>query len=232
MINYHLLLVTTKLLGYMKHLSFQTFSFSSAMFIQSSNLCFSCKQVGIDTLLGKTVLLLVSDLDILTPQLQILSHIYQESRSRMEFQYEIVWLPVLDKSIAWDEGHEHRFQELQSMMPWYTLHHPSMVEPAVAKYIKELWHFTTKPILVALDPQGRVVSKNAFYMVWIWGNLAYPFSGVKESALWGAEQWRVDLVVNGLDKSILTWVCSNSLHCIFFARFYLFILDDTLIEIT
>lgn len=163
-------------------------------------------RVGVEALKENTVLLLVSDLDISHDELRILGHIYQQSKTRAEFQYEIVWLPVVDKMIQPNEEHGLKFEQLQSTMPWYTLHHPSLLERAVAKYIKEVWHFSKKPILLALDPQGQVVSPNALHMVWIWGNLAYPFSSRKELALWEHEKWRLELVVNGIDQSILTWV--------------------------
>ncbi|KAI3464169.1 hypothetical protein Pfo_020896 [Paulownia fortunei] len=172
-------------------------------------------KVGIEALKEKTVLLLLSDLDISHDELRILGHIYQESRSRLEFQYEIVWLPVVEKTMTWNEEHEHKFEQLQSMMPWYTLHHPSLLEPAVARYIEEVWHYAKKPIIVALDPQSKVASPNAVHMVRIWGNLAYPFTHTKESALWEQEKWRLELVVNGIDRSILTWIKEDKVICLF-----------------
>lgn len=164
------------------------------------------KQVTIEVLRRKNVLLLISDLDLSHEQLLILTHIYQESRLRPEFQYDIMWIPILDRSIPWNEGNQHRFHELQSMMPWYSVHDPSMLEPAVIKFIKEVWHFAKKQILVVLDPQGKVACPNALHMVWIWGNLAYPFTSAKEDALWKEENWRLELLVDGIDPAILEWV--------------------------
>lgn len=151
-------------------------------------------------------MLLISDLDISHDELLVLAKFYQDSKQRLEFQYEIVWLPVLEKTIPQNEEHENKFEQLQSTMPWYTLHHPSLLQPAVARYIKEVWHYAKKPILVALDPQGKLVSPNAIHMVWIWGNSAYPFTEKQESAKWDHENWKLQLVVNGIDKTILTWV--------------------------
>ncbi|KAK4489004.1 hypothetical protein RD792_004796 [Penstemon davidsonii] len=172
-------------------------------------------RVGVESFVGKTVLLLISDLEILHDQLLILGHIYQESRSRMEFQYEIVWLPILERLNTWNEGDEHKFMELQSMMPWYTLHHPSLLEPAAVSYIKEKWHYTKKPILVSLDPHGKIGSPNASHMVWIWGNLAYPFTSAKELTKWETEKWRLELVVDGIDRSILTWIKEEKVICLY-----------------
>lgn len=164
------------------------------------------EQVGIEALRGKTVLLLISDAEISSDELIILGQIYQDSRKRQEFQYEIVWLPLLEKSTSKDEQNVNKFEHVLSRMPWYALHDPNLLEPAVARYIKEVWHFSRKPMLVALDPHGQMVSPNAIHMVWIWGNMAYPFTQKRESDLWNHHEWRVKLVVNGIDPTILKWV--------------------------
>ena len=85
------------------------------------------------------------------------------------------------------------------MMPWYTMYDPWIIETAVIKYIKEVWHFAKKSILVVLDPQGKVASRNALHMVWIWGSHAFPFTSEKEDALWKLENWKLDLLVYGID---------------------------------
>ncbi|CAA0836153.1 Protein SIEVE ELEMENT OCCLUSION B [Striga hermonthica] len=171
-------------------------------------------KVGVEALIGKTVLLLISDLEIISHyELLILSHIYQESRTRAQFQYEIVWLPITTSIL--DEEHQKKFEQLQSMMPWYTLNHPRFLQRAVIRYINEIWHYSKTPMMVTLDPQGKVSSPNAVHMVRIWGNLAYPFSAQKELALWRNETWRLELIVNGIDKSILTWVKEDKVICLF-----------------
>lgn len=153
-------------------------------------------------------MLLISDTEISHDELLILGQIYNDSRKRAEFQYEIVWLPLLDKVVQQDLQQKHRFDQVQTRMPWYTLHDPALLEPAVARYIKEVWHYTKKPIIVALDPQGKLVSPNAIHMVWIWGNMAYPFTHKREMDLWNHEEWRVKLVVDGIDRDILNWASS------------------------
>ncbi|KAI3831158.1 hypothetical protein MKX03_016079 [Papaver bracteatum] len=62
------------------------------------------------------------------------------------------------------------------------------------KYIKEVWSFQKKPILVVLDPQGRVFILNALHMMWIWGSLAFPFTSMREEALWKEESWRLEVL--------------------------------------
>jgi hypothetical protein len=71
-----------------------------------------------------------------------------------------------------------------------------------------VWHFRNKPILVVLDPQGKVVSPNALHMMWIWGSNAFPFTSLREESLWREETWRLELLVDGIDPVILNWVSS------------------------
>lgn len=167
------------------------------------------EQVGIEALKGKTVLLLISDAEISDDELLILGQIYRDSKKRQDyFQYEIVWLPVLlaEATSSKDEHNVNKFEHEMSRMPWYVVHDPSLLEPAVRRYVKEVWHFSRKPMLVALDPQGQMVSPNAIHMVWIWGNMAYPFTQKREMDLWNHQEWGVKLVVNGIDQTVLDWV--------------------------
>lgn len=172
-------------------------------------------KVHVDVLKRKTVLLLISDLDISHEELMILDLIYRQSRGKPEFPYEIVWLPIADKTAPWTEAHEQRFEQLQSAMPWYTLQHPKLLEPAVIRYIKEVWHFAKKMILVVLDPQGKVACPNALHMMLIWGNFAFPFTAMKEDALWRDETWRLELLVDNIDPNILDWMAQGKHVCLY-----------------
>ncbi|XP_051133191.1 protein SIEVE ELEMENT OCCLUSION B-like [Andrographis paniculata] len=162
-------------------------------------------KVGVEALRGKTVLLLISDLEISHDEIRLLDGMYLESRARPELNYDIVWLPLVENATSMTEELEHRFDELRSMMSWNMLQHPSMIEPAVARYIKEAWRYSKKLIVVTLDPQGRVANPNAVHMVRIWGNSAYPFSDSKESSLWDAETWSFGLVIDSIDGVIMSW---------------------------
>ncbi|KAJ4973402.1 hypothetical protein NE237_006576 [Protea cynaroides] len=176
------------------------------------------KRVGVEVLRRKNVLLLISDLDISQEELSILEQMYRESRdqpARTESQYEVVWLPVVDRSVPWTEAKQRDFDQLQSNMSWYSVHHPSLIDPAVIRYIKEVWHFNKKPILVVLDPQGRVVSPNALHMMWIWGSLAFPFTSMREETLWKEETWRLELLVDGIDPHILDWITEGRFICLY-----------------
>ena len=152
------------------------------------------------------MLLLISSLDLSAEEILVLDQMYRDPKASEEYHYAIVWLPIVDRSIAWDDGYQQKFEQLQAMMPWYTVQHPTIIEPAVVKYIKEVWNFSKKAILVPVDPQGRILNQNAFHMLWIWKNLAFPFTAEREAALWKAESWRPELLVDGIDATILEWV--------------------------
>ena len=166
-------------------------------------------QVNIDVLRRKNVLLLISGPSIPHDELSVLEQIYNESRvsgNRMENQYEIVWIPVVDRSVVWTNEMQDRFETLQATMPWYSVYTPKLIHRPVIRFIKEVWHFRNKPILVVLDPQGKVVSPNAIHMMWIWGSTAFPFTSLREEALWREETWRLELLIDGIDPTILNWV--------------------------
>ncbi|TXG54755.1 hypothetical protein EZV62_020011 [Acer yangbiense] len=174
-------------------------------------------RVNIEVLRRKNVLLLISDLDISQEEIVILEQIYSEARqhTRHDSLYEVVWLPILDPTIPWTETKQERFEDLKSTMPWYTVHHPSLIDRAVIKFTKEVWNFQKKPILVVLDPHGRVVCPNALHMMWIWGSLAFPFTTAKEEALWREETWRLELLVDGIDPVVMNWMNEGRYICLY-----------------
>lgn len=155
------------------------------------------------------MLLLISDLDLPPEELSVLDQMYTEARqnpTRPESQYEVVWIPVVPKTTPWTEESQIKFEALRNMMPWYSVYHPSLLEPAVIKYIKEVWHFNHKPLLVVMDPQGRIVNTNALHMMWIWGSLAFPFTSLREESLWREETWRIELLADSIEPMIFNWV--------------------------
>ncbi|CAK9180530.1 unnamed protein product [Ilex paraguariensis] len=175
--------------------------------------------VGVEELRKKVVLLFISDLDLnLNEELWLLQSIYEEKiaqPSHPESQYEIVWLPIVefDRTKPLDEEKVHQFQSLKSTMKWYTITHPSLIDPAVIRYTKEVWRFTKKPLLVALDQQGKMVNQNAIHMIYIWGSLAYPFTSSKEAALWeGVGSWNFSVLADNIDRALLDWVLPLSFH--------------------
>ncbi|KAF5939230.1 hypothetical protein HYC85_023489 [Camellia sinensis] len=163
------------------------------------------EQVNLEVLRKKTVLWLISSLDISLDELSILEQIYIESSSRqsgwkkLDNLYDIVWIPIVDQSsMQWTESMQNKFESIQSTMPWYTVQHPSLIGELTIKFIKEHWHFSfIKPIMVVLDPQGKVVNSNAFHIIWLWGSNAFPFTTLREEALWEEQTWRLEFLVNG-----------------------------------
>ncbi|KAJ6676377.1 PROTEIN SIEVE ELEMENT OCCLUSION A [Salix viminalis] len=145
----------------------------------------SKKRVHLDVLRRKNVLLLISGPDISNDEFSILEQIYNESwqhGARLDSQYKVVWIPVVDHSVPWSKPRNDRFESIQSAMPW------------------------NRPILVVLDPQGKVVCPNALHMMWIWGSNAFPFTSSREESLWREETWRLELLVDGIDPVILNWI--------------------------
>ncbi|XP_010029068.1 protein SIEVE ELEMENT OCCLUSION B [Eucalyptus grandis] len=170
----------------------------------------SKKRVNLEVLRRRNVLLLISGLDISQDELSILEQIHGESKlhttQRQINQYEVVWIPIVDRSVKWTDPVQKQFEALQSRMPWYTVYHPNLIHKVAIRFIREQWHFRNKPILVVLDPQGKVVSPNAIHMMWIWGSNAFPFTTLREEALWKEEEWTLELLVDGMDPTILNWI--------------------------
>ncbi|KAJ0771805.1 putative sieve element occlusion [Helianthus annuus] len=167
------------------------------------------QRVSLEVLRKRNVLLLISGLDMSNDELSILEQIYSESRiqgSRMDTLYDLVWVPIVDPYVEYTDAMHRRFEEMRSTMPWYSVNHPSNIDRVVKKSIGDRWHFRNKPILVVLDPQGRELSPNALHMMWIWGSTAFPFTTAREEALWRDETWRLELLVSGMDPTILNWV--------------------------
>ncbi|KVH88937.1 hypothetical protein Ccrd_024684 [Cynara cardunculus var. scolymus] len=163
-------------------------------------------RVSIDVVRKKIVLLLISDLDISPDEILLLDQMYKEVGVGPD-QFEVVWLPVVPnhKSLPWTEVNQKKFEVLQNMMPWFSVFHPSLLDPAAIKYIKEVWHFNHKPLLVVMDPHGNIVNPNAMYMIWIWGIVAFPFTRLREESLWRDEDWRIELLVDSIEPMILDW---------------------------
>ncbi|KAL9993872.1 putative sieve element occlusion [Helianthus debilis subsp. tardiflorus] len=167
------------------------------------------KMVGLEVLRRSYVLLLISRLDMSPDELSLLKKIYYESRiqgSRMDALYNLVWVPIVDPYIDYTDAMHTQFEDMKNSMPWYSVSHPSNIDRVVKKAIRDRWHSRNKPIVVVLDPQGRELSPNALHMMWIWGSTAFPFTMAREEALWREETWRLELLVDGMDPTILNWV--------------------------
>ncbi|XP_058071198.1 protein SIEVE ELEMENT OCCLUSION B-like [Magnolia sinica] len=155
----------------------------------------------------KTVILFISDLDISHVECEVLTEICKCPSDR---QYEMVWLPVIDGLAELPIEKEKQFKDLVSSMPWYSVHHPSALNPAVIRFIKEVWNFEKKPLLVTLDGRGNVVCCNALHMMWIWGNLAFPFTDSKEEDLWKEMQEVVTMLTYDDSDHGWAWISKGS----------------------
>ncbi|XP_074334356.1 protein SIEVE ELEMENT OCCLUSION B-like isoform X2 [Apium graveolens] len=176
------------------------------------------RRVSIDALRRKVVLLFISELDFSQEELSLFDAMYRESMqnpSRPEGHQQVVWLPITDRSIPWNEEKQQQFVKSQNTMPWLSLHHPSVLDTAAIKYIKDYWHFTKKPIVVVLDQQGKVVNLNALHMMWIWGTGAYPYTSSREEQLWKEEAWRIELLAHSIDPVIFDWICKGKHICLY-----------------
>ncbi|XP_059665337.1 protein SIEVE ELEMENT OCCLUSION B-like [Cornus florida] len=157
------------------------------------------KRANLEILRKKNVSLLISGLEISQEEITELEQIYKDSKKNA---YEVVWIPILEH---WADSMQEQFESQQTKMPWLSVH-PSFIEKPVIWFIKEKWHFRNKPILVVVDAQGKVVNPNAIHMMRIWGSNAFPFTSSKEEALWKEGVWRLELLLHGIDQTILNWV--------------------------
>ncbi|CAB4294865.1 unnamed protein product [Prunus armeniaca] len=176
------------------------------------------KRVDIDVLKRKVVILFISDLDVVNGnEYMIVQNMYMEKRQnlgRPESQFEIVWVPITDE---WTAAKYQQFENLRDNMEWYSVFHPSVVSPIVVRYIRDQrkWNFVKKPLLVVMDPQGKIVHQNAIHMMCIWGSLAYPFTSTKERLLWDEESWRIELLADNLHPNLFTWITDRKYVCLY-----------------
>lgn len=132
--------------------------------------------VNIEVLKNKNVFLLFSTLDIKEEEISLFIPIYDHIK-KLGNQYNIVWVPIVEE---WNDQLRTKFEALISKMPWYVLHHFAPIKGI--KYIKEEWHFKEEPLVVVLNPQGKILHYNAFHMIQIWGLKGFPFTiSIEES---------------------------------------------------
>ncbi|XP_017224195.1 protein SIEVE ELEMENT OCCLUSION B-like [Daucus carota subsp. sativus] len=176
------------------------------------------RRVSIDTLRRKIVLLFITEFDISEEEILLIGQMYAEAKENQyqaESNFEVVWLPITDRSVSWNAEKQQQFENTQNSMLWPSLHHPSMMDPLAIKYMKDNWHLTKKSIVVVVDEQGKVVNLNALHMMWIWGSVAYPFTSLREEQLWNEELWRIELLVDSIEPRILQWIYDGKYICLY-----------------
>jgi hypothetical protein len=92
-------------------------------------------------------------------------------------------------------------------MSWYTVKHFGPVRGI--RFIEKKWKFNNSPILVVMNPQGKVEHHNALHMIQVWRMRAFPFTEANEEKLVKESNWIGDIIgwnstkFAGLGKVIL-----------------------------
>ncbi|KAG4997794.1 hypothetical protein AAZX31_10G175500 [Glycine max] len=154
--------------------------------------------VEITELKKKHVYLLISTLDITEEEISVLQPVYDSIKTGD--QYKIVWIPIVEE---WNEMLHKRFEFLKSKMPWYVVQHFGAI--AGYKYIKEEWHFKKMPMVVVLNPQGKVQHANAFHLIHVYGMKAFPFTIADQERIDREIHW-IGSVVGDNHPHISTWI--------------------------
>ncbi|KAF8390538.1 hypothetical protein HHK36_025065 [Tetracentron sinense] len=174
-------------------------------------------KIGVSELLNKEVILLVSKPELLPLEelFLLVQQIYdQPHHKKLEGSYDIIWVPIPSSS-TWTDAEEKDFNRLSNSLPWYSIRQPWLLSSAVVNHIKQVWQFEGHPLMVVLDPQGRVTNSNAIDMVLIWGAMAYPFSTVREVELWEEAKWTLQLMIDEIDPLISMWVEDGRTLCLY-----------------
>ncbi|KAL9679078.1 hypothetical protein QQ045_016932 [Rhodiola kirilowii] len=156
------------------------------------------------TVRRKTLVLLISGLDISSNVISFLKDIYVEYMTSLdEAHCEFIWLPI--HSGPWITSSEEQYTKLLETMLWYTVHPPTFLTEESKRFIRDVWMFHRKPIAVVLNENGKVVCPNAMHLLYIWRDKAFPFTRMRERTLWAAET-RLSSIVLDFDTKISSMV--------------------------
>lgn len=95
-------------------------------------------------------------------------------------------------------------------MPWYVVQQFSSISGI--NYVKEQWQFKNEPIILVLNPQGKVENRNALHMIMAWRRRAIPFTRSKEDELRKSDDWFGSVLMTEIcssNKELSTWVKIN-----------------------
>uniref|UniRef100_A0A7N0RAT7 Sieve element occlusion C-terminal domain-containing protein n=1 Tax=Kalanchoe fedtschenkoi TaxID=63787 RepID=A0A7N0RAT7_KALFE len=148
----------------------------------------------------ETLLLIISGLDISSYEILFLKNTYAKLKTSVEQKCEFIWVPIHDG--PWTTSLEERYTKVTQMMPWYTVEHPTSITEETKKFVRDVWKFYRKPIIVVLDEFGRVKYPNAIHLMYTWGAKAFPFTRVRERALWTTEATRLGSLVLSFDPDL------------------------------
>ncbi|KAF3456885.1 hypothetical protein FNV43_RR01539 [Rhamnella rubrinervis] len=155
------------------------------------------KEVDMDVLRRKDVLLIISSLDISDDEILWI----KRSKGLYCSHLNIVWVPIVEK---WTSEHEIAFQRKRQQMPWYIVQFVSTI--AGIRFIKDEWKFNGKPMGVYMTAYGKVETLNALDLILCKGLDAFPFTKKIEESIQVETNW-VSLIAEKHDPStIKTWV--------------------------
>ncbi|XP_074318383.1 protein SIEVE ELEMENT OCCLUSION B-like [Silene latifolia] len=162
---------------------------------------------NLDVLNGKRVLLLISGLNIASEDITNLKRVTIDSERDV-----IVWIPIIKHSISGSDDVKNQLETMQNLMPWYSIHQPSLIEDGAIEAFRNEWYFKDRPILVVSSPQAKELNKNAIFMVRIWQNLPVDsLSSEMELQLWEKQTWNLKLLINDIiDPIIHEWIRAGS----------------------
>ncbi|KAL6192162.1 hypothetical protein ACLB2K_038549 [Fragaria x ananassa] len=165
--------------------------------------CSTRQTVSIEILRRKNVLFFISSLDITDDDISILKPVHEFTKK--DNQYKIVWIPIVEQ---WTDELRKKFEILKTKMPWYTVQYSGPI--AGIKFIKEEWNFKGKPLLVVMNPQGKVEHSNALHMIRVWGVKAFPFTETIEKELSSDSHGGIhSIVVDGIHPSVPSYIRDN-----------------------
>nr|XP_011457420.1 PREDICTED: uncharacterized protein LOC101308835 [Fragaria vesca subsp. vesca] len=192
--------------------------------------CSSQAKLGVSDLKGKIVILLFSRPEFLPIDETLLlvqqTHNYPHDYKNVEGSYKIIWIPI-PVSSQWTTADATIFDFLSSILPWYSIRKPWLLNPAVVTFIKQAWNYKNEPVMVVLDSQGNVTNKNILDMLIIWGVIAYPFSASREEELWQEQNWTLKFMVDAIDPILTKWVEEDRNICIYGSNSIDWILEFT-----
>ncbi|XP_050275321.1 protein SIEVE ELEMENT OCCLUSION B-like isoform X2 [Quercus robur] len=156
------------------------------------------KMVEITSLERKSVFLFFSSLHISGEDISNLENCLNKMRKD---QYETVWIPFVKQ---WTKDLEKKFEFLRSKMLYVAANYSLPI--ASHKYIIKKWNFkVNEPLIVVLNPQGKVVCMNAIPMMRVCGVEAFPFTSVEEETLLN-QKGLIGLTATDISSDIKHWI--------------------------
>ncbi|KAG7026205.1 Protein SIEVE ELEMENT OCCLUSION B [Cucurbita argyrosperma subsp. argyrosperma] len=96
-----------------------------------------------ESLSGKNVILVISELNISNDDIEALHHVYERLKTDHK-TYEIVWIPIIPASYHAEDL--KRYEYLRSIMKWHSI--PFTTKIAGMRYMEERWQLREDPLVV------------------------------------------------------------------------------------